>query len=290
MEEGYRARVPADVDQGEKIIGGFTGRQVAILAVAAAVLWLAYLATRAFVPLTVFGAGAAPVVVIALVLALGRRDGLPLDRLLVAAVRQRLRPRRLVAAPDGVQPPPTWVHADPGPLPAPLKLPAHAISNDGVVDLGPDGMAVVVACSTVNFSLATPDEQDAAISAFAAVLHALSVPVQVLVRAERLDLAPFITRLREAAPTLPDPALEDAAREHAAYLAGLAGRRDLLHRSVRLVVRDPRGSRISVTRAAKEAVRGLAACGVGASVLDGPAAYAVLADACSPDLRAGVEP
>ena len=292
MDEGCRARVPADIEQGDRIIGNFTGRQVAILAVTTAGLWLVYLATRAFVPLTVFAAGAAPIAVVAFVLALGRRDGLPLDAFVFAAIRQHRRPRRLVTAPEGVQPLPSWVDGSVGggrvagcgggPLPSPLKLPAHAVKPDGVIGLGPDGAAVIVACSTVNFSLATPDEQDATIGAFAAVLHALSMPAHVLVRAERVSLAPFITRLAEAAPGLPDPELENAAREHAAFLTGLAARRDLLYRTVLLVLRDPRGGRLAVMRAADEAVRALAACGVTARIADGPAAAALLAGACEP--------
>jgi hypothetical protein len=45
----------------------------------------------------------------ALALAVGRRDGLSLDRLLAAALHQARSPRRLVPAPEGVAPPPGWI-------------------------------------------------------------------------------------------------------------------------------------------------------------------------------------
>ena len=63
--------------------------------------------------------------------------------------------------------------------------------------------------------------------------------MQVLVRAERLDLSGQIAELREQAGGLPHPALEQAAREHADYLDQLGRATDLLRRQVLLVLREP---------------------------------------------------
>src|SRR6266700_3212461 len=98
-DEQFAVRIPADVDREDRLLADLTARQVAILATAAAVLWLAFMATRHLVPPAVF-AGAA---------ALGRRDGLSLDRLALAAVHQARGPRRLVPAPEGIHPPPHWI-------------------------------------------------------------------------------------------------------------------------------------------------------------------------------------
>src|SRR5262249_31704190 len=70
-------------------------------------------------------------------------------------------------------------------------------------------------------------------------LLSLTAPVQILIRAERLQLSEQITALREHAASLPHPALEAAAREHADYLAHLADGYDLLRRQVLLVLRAP---------------------------------------------------
>ena len=42
--------------------------------------------------------------------------------------------------------------------------------------------------------------------------------MQILVRAGRADLSAAVAALRDAAPALPHPALEQAALEHAAFL------------------------------------------------------------------------
>lgn len=287
-DEQLTVSIPADIERPDKILAGLTARQVAILATASAVLWLIFLAVRRVIPGLVFAGAAAPFAVLTLAVVLGNRDGLTLDRLAVAALRQVRGPRRLVTAPEGVTPPPRWVGAAAGPLPAPLRLPARAIRADGVADLGPEGAAVLVACSTVSFALATPAEQEAMVGVLARWLNSLTGPAQVMIRAERVDLGPAIERLEHAAPSLPHPALEEAALEHAAFLADVAASRDLLFRQVLVVMREPAPGAGRDTAAARALRRGeataraLAAAGIAARVLDGTEAAAAVAAACDP--------
>ena len=290
MSEGLRGstRIPADVERPDKILAGLTARQVALLAGVLVTLLLIFLAVRHHVSAPVYAATAAPLAAVAIGVVLGARDGLSLDRLAVAALRQSRAPRRLVTAPEGVMPPPTWASAGPPALPAPLRLPAQRVSPDGTIDLGSDGVAVMLECSTVSFALSTAGEQEAMTGVFARWLNSLTGPAQILIRAERIDLTAAIARLQDAAPALPHQALEDAALEHAAFLAELAASRDLLRRQVLVVIREPayRGradaAAARALRRGDEAARTLAAAGVQASVLDGYQAAAVIAAACDP--------
>jgi hypothetical protein len=257
----YAVRIPADVDMADKVIGPLTARQLAILAVTGLVLYTGWTTTRAVLPLAVFLALAIPVGVSAAVIALGQRDGISMDRLLLAAIRQRMGPRHRVAAPEGVRPAPEWLTSQtattstsrtaskgkskaPAPeqiSPSALRLPAEAVTDTGVVDLGTDGLAVVAVASTVNFALRTPSEQESLAASFGRYLHSLTAPVQVLVRTERLDLSGQIAELRARAGGLPHPALEAAAIEHADYLVQLGEQTDLLRRQVLLILREPIG-------------------------------------------------
>ena len=276
-------RIPADVDREDRLLGDLTARQVAILAVAAASLWLAWLATRTLMPLAAFAGAAAPAALAVVMLALGRRDGLPLDRLAAAALRQARSPRRMVPAPEGVHPPPRWltrtVTAQALPLPAPLRLPVTAMSTEGPLSLGDDAVAIAAA-STVNFALRTPAEQQALTAAFGRWLNSLQCPVQILVRAHRIDLTEVICSLRGHAPSLPHPALEAAALGHAAFLEDLAASRDLLARQVLIAVREPTPAQAA--RRIAGAARALAAADVAVGALDGPQAASVLASCCDP--------
>ena len=287
-ELGGSARIPADVERPDKILAGLTARQVTILAVVGAVLLLIFLAVRHLVSAAVYAASVAPVAALAAGVVLGSRDGLSLDRFAMTALRQSRAPRRLVTAPEGVTPPPAWAPAGPSALPAPLCLPGQRVSPDGTIDLGSDGVAVVLECSTVSFALSTPGEQEAMTGVFGRLLNSLTGPVQILIRAERIDLTAAIARLEDAAPALPHQALEDAALEHAAFLAELAATRDLLRRQVLVVVREPAfraradAAAARALRRGEEAARTLAAAGVQASVLDGYQAATVIAAACDP--------
>ena len=230
--------IPSDVERPDKILAGLTARQVAIAAVAAAVIWAGFQATRHVMPLPAFAALASPVGLAAAALVIGERDGLPLDRLLMAAWRQRRAPRRLVTAPEGIPAPPAWT-APPGPQPPPPAVLAplwRHVAPDGVIGLGSAGAAAVAAVSTVNFALRSPDEQDALAAAYGRWLNSLTGPVQILVRAGRADLSAAVAALRDAAPALPHPALEQAALEHAGFLEGLAAERDVLTRQALLIV------------------------------------------------------
>jgi hypothetical protein len=242
-------RIPADVDRDDTVVANLTAHQLAVLAGAGAVLYVLWTLTQNLVPVPVFLVGAVPLGGAAAFVALGHRDGIPLDRLLLAALRQRLAPALRVASPEGTGSAPAWLTAraagkgtltgERAAAAAPLGLPVRGVSTAGVIDLGSDGLGAIAVCGTVNFALRTPTEQEALVAAFARYLHSLTAPVQLLVRAERLDLGAQITELHTAAPGLPHPALEAAAHEHAEHLAHLADSSVLLRRQVLLILREP---------------------------------------------------
>src|SRR5438067_2485772 len=263
-EAPMRARIPANVEKKDVILFGFTFRQVVILTVAALIVYAAWTALARVVHPLVF---------------------------LVDAIRHRRSPHRLVPADGPITPAPAWVSTTGGrgdklPLPAPLRLPAKGITPDGLVDLGADGTTALVAASTVAFGLRTPGEQNGLVAGFGRWLNSLDAPVQILVRAERVDLTTVADRIADLAPSLPHPALEAAALSHVAFLDDLAAQRELLHRQVTIAVRDRRGPGHTLHRAA-EAVRALAACEVDAAVLDGYDAAGAVAASLSPTGTAG---
>ena len=160
-----------------------------------------------------------------------------------------------------------------------------------MIGLGDGGAAVAAAVSTVNLALRTPAEQDALTAAYGRWLNSLTGPVQILIRADHADLTAAITDLEDTAPALPDPALEAAALDHAAFLTDLAAGRDLLTRQALLVTREPRrtgppaarnGGGLRAAQRTAEAARLLSAAGLTVSALDGGQITALLAAAADP--------
>jgi hypothetical protein len=287
-----RASIPADIDAQDKIVWGLTFRQLAILAAAAAAvygLWRA--AGRALPPAALLAAGL-PLLAAAAAVALGRRDGRPLDAWLASALAMRRVPR--AQAPGGPGDPAAAGlarTADRPPVPAPLRLPADAISPTGLLRLpggaaGPSKSsksstaAAVVAAGTVNLGLRTAGEQTALLDGFARWLNSLTAPAQITVCTARIDLRPHAEAIRAAAPLLPHPALERSAADHADFLEDLAAARDPLRRHVLVTVRAD-GDALAARRG-EDTARALAALGVHTRMLDGPAVTAALAAAVDP--------
>ena len=80
------ARIPADVEMPDKILANLTVRQVAILAGTGLLAAWVYLIAGTRLPVPLLAAIVLPVIACGCVLALGRRDGLGLDRLAVHAL------------------------------------------------------------------------------------------------------------------------------------------------------------------------------------------------------------
>lgn len=282
--DGVKARMPADVDAPDRVLYGLTFRQLAILAVAAVVIYRMWRALDGVLPapavlaVTVVAAGCA------FGLAVGRRDGLPLDVWLLAAVRHTQAPKALIAAsadPGGV---PEWVEVPTQtrvPLPAPLRLPVDAIDDGGQITT-PAGQVAVVAATSVNLALRTPAEQAALIEVFGRWLNSLSTPTQIVVSAQPVDLASHARDITRTAARLPHPALRAACADHAAFLTDLAEQRDPLRRQILIAVRAAERGGHAARRRAEQTARALPGLGVSTRLLDGAAVTAALAACADP--------
>jgi hypothetical protein len=267
-----RAAVPADIAAPDRIAFGLTFRQLAIIGTVGGVCWLVYRTVGGLLPTVVWLVVALPVAAATVVLALGRRDGLPLDAWLRHGLTLTRTRRPLV---PGRPRPATAEVAGRPPVPAPLRPLVTTISPAGV--LTSDGSdKVLLACGTTDIGLRTAAEQAALLDGFGRFLNGLAGPAQLVVAARRHDLSPYADALADAANRLPDPALRNAAADHATFLRDLNTTREPLHRQVLAVV--PAGS----TGSGEAAARVLTGLGVTAAVLDGPAVTAALAAAMDP--------
>ncbi|MGI5165633.1 PrgI family protein [Spirillospora sp. CA-253888] len=295
------ARIPADIDQPDKILYGLTVRQTLILAATGLVCAGLYALAEPWLPLPVIAGLLLPVVAFGAVVAVARRDGLSLDRLALSALLHIRTARERVPAGVQVTPPPAWCRMR-GKLPAPLRLPVRAVREDGVMELAGGEAAVLVQAATISFGLRTASEQGALVAGFGRWLNSLETPVQILIQTRTVDLSGLADHFTASASGLPDPALEAAALDHAAYLDQVNATYPLLTRQVLLVVRDAappasvslawlpgrqrraarQGGAVVVQRRAAEAVTALASLGITAHVLDATACTTALAQALNP--------
>ncbi|KAB1102822.1 PrgI family protein [Micromonospora aurantiaca] len=270
-EAAPHAVVPANVNEPDRVAFGLTFRQLGIIGGVGLAAAGVYRSFGHLLPRPVWLAGGAVVFAVAVVVALGRRDGLPLDAWLRHAFTLSHSPRVLT---------PGTARAVPGAavegkpvVPALLRSPVTAVSPAGVLtSAGSD--KVVIACGTTNIHLRTGGEQGALLDGFGRFLNGLTGPAQIIVAAQRHDLAAHASAVADNARRLPHRALQAAAEDHAAFLLELDGERDPLRRQVLAVVTG--------ARAGDTAVRALSGLGVHAAVLDGSAVCAALAGAVDP--------
>src|SRR5262249_3342951 len=207
-----------------------------------------------------------------------------------AAIMHRRTPKRQVAAPDGVPAAPAWAPAavpnPPAKQPQPslLRLPAQAITDSRGIDLRGGMAATMGPAPTTHTHPATGEEQYALLGPYARWLSSLTGPVQVAGSAQRVDLSGHAQRIADTATTLADPALAAAALDYGDFLLDIAVERDPLWRTVTIACTagGGKGAAAEAMRRGEYTAGALAALGVEARVLDGPAAAAGLAAAGGP--------
>jgi hypothetical protein len=268
----YRARIPADIGTPDKIAWGLTFRQLAIIGTVAGAGWLLYTNFGPLLPPMAWMIAAIPVAGVTVFVALGRRDGLPLDLWLRHGFALRRVPT--LQTPGTVcAGQPLLDTAAPPKVPAPLRTAATSIAADGTLTV--DGTArSVIACGTTNVALRTGQEQGALLAGYGRWLNALNGPAQIVVAAQRHDLTPYAQAVVDTTARLPNEALRAAADDYAAFLLDLDQTRQPLRRQVLAVV--PAGPIREAT------VRAFGALGVSADPLDGGAVTAALASAVDP--------
>ncbi|MEU5908451.1 PrgI family protein [Micromonospora sp. NPDC047467] len=265
-----RAVVPANVNEPDRIAFGLTFRQLGIIGGAGLVGLGVYDTFGHLLPQAVWIVAGALVFAVAVMVALGRRDGLPLDVWLRHGFALSSRPNTL--APGSARTSAVAVVAGNPSLPAPLRSPATALSPTGVLTSEGSGK-VLIACGTTNIHLRTGGEQGALLEGFGRFLNSLTGPAQIVVAAQRHDLTVYAQAVVDHAPRLPHPALQAAADDYAEFLLDLDSQRDPLRRQVVIVTGE---------LGADAGVRALSGLGVEAALLDGPAVASALAGAVDP--------
>ena len=277
-------RLPADVELEDRLAFGLTARQLLLLFATALTAYGGYAFAATLMPLPLAVAAAAPLALAGTLLALGRFESLPADRLALAALAHLRAPRRRVLAPTGLPAPLRGLPAPP--RLAPLALPVRAILRSGVVELEGGSSCLLLRAGGTGFVLRSEEEQAALVEAFGRFLNALAEPVEIVVRSEPVELAPLLARLQEQADVLPVAALAEAARSHLRFLAELAAREGVRRREILLVLstraREKQNTQLELTRRAGEAQELLRAAGVELRPLDGDQAAALLARALDP--------
>jgi hypothetical protein len=108
--------------------------------------------------------------------------------------------------------------------------------DDGAVRLAGPLYRAVLEVSGASASLDDDVRREGVLAGYATFLNGLNFPIQVLVRSVPVDLARYLSGIEDRARTEPADELAALARDHVAFVQGLARQRTLLERRLYLVI------------------------------------------------------
>jgi hypothetical protein len=276
-------KVPSDIDVADRILWGLTARQLVILGVTCISCWGLYLPLARLPYLAAPMAGIVAAAGISVTFA--RPDGLMAERWLLEALRHVMTPRRRVLAPEGLPDVPPWAKTR-EPVAA-MEMPLAGVTKAGVLELTTGVFSLACRASALNLTLRSESERVALVEGLGRFLNSVDSSLSFVVRAERSDVRDHIEAIEQSASGLPHPALEQAARSHAAYLSSLAERRDVLRREVYLLLttraEDEDDASVRLHARADEAGALLRGLGIRLTPLAGDEAARLVARACDPE-------
>jgi len=279
-----RVRLPADTELDDKLAFGLTARQLTVLGASGLAAYCLFSLAKTVLPPPAAVATGVPAVVVGVLLALGRRHGLPADRFALAATRFFARPRLRLLAPEGI---PAPLPAAPArPAMAALDLPVRAVFGSGLVELTTGGFCLLLRASATGFALRSEEEQQALVEAFGRFLNGLTDPIQISVHSQPVDLNGWASRLEQSIPAGASGLLRSAAAAHARFVAELGSHAEVRRREIVLVLntrtRERTEAKTTLERRASEAVDLLHSAGVELRRLSGEETAPLLARTLDP--------
>ena len=108
--------------------------------------------------------------------------------------------------------------------------------RDGVVVMKDGTLRRVLLVSSINFYLKNPDEQDAIIAAYVSFLNSLESPVQFVIQSRKLNVDPYLDKLRKKEEEHTSELLKSQTAEYRDFIQQLINLGDIMERRYFVVV------------------------------------------------------
>jgi hypothetical protein len=108
--------------------------------------------------------------------------------------------------------------------------------KDSVIVLREKQMRAVIAVSSANFALKSSEEQDMIIGQFQGLLNSLSFPVQILVQSRKLDLSPYIDKLKQLEDKQMNDLLRIKMQEYIEYIREMLNEVNIMNKEFYVII------------------------------------------------------
>jgi hypothetical protein len=108
--------------------------------------------------------------------------------------------------------------------------------RDGLVVMNDGSFRAVIACKSINFDLMSDREREGVEYSYQSFLNSLYFPVQIFIRSQRVDIAPYIERLDKVRRSQDNMLLGVLMDDYINFIAALAEETNIMDKSFFVVV------------------------------------------------------
>jgi hypothetical protein len=142
-------------------------------------------------------------------------------------------PQQQYTAPPRTQPAAPQQHAAPNSTQNMLQI---AEIRDGVVVMNDGSFRSVVMVKSINFDLMSPQEQEGVEYSYQNFLNSLYFPIQIFVRSQKVDLAPYLTRLDKIRAEHDNMLLALLMEDYIDYMTALSQQTNIMDKKFYIVI------------------------------------------------------
>lgn len=108
--------------------------------------------------------------------------------------------------------------------------------REGMVIMRDGSFRAVVACKSINFDLMSAREREGVEYSYQSFLNALTFPIQILVRSQRVDIEPYLSKLADIQVAQDNMLLGDLMEDYINFIDSLSRSANIMDKSFFIVI------------------------------------------------------
>jgi len=108
--------------------------------------------------------------------------------------------------------------------------------KDGIVILKTGQYRIILEVAAVNFSLKSEEEQNSLVMQYQGFINSLHFPIQIVVRSNKLDLSPYINRIKKIATEQKNDLIKMQTEDYADFVGQLINLANIMKKSFYVIV------------------------------------------------------
>ena len=108
--------------------------------------------------------------------------------------------------------------------------------RDGMIIMSDGGFRAVVACESINFDLMSNREREGVEYSYQDFLNSLMFPIQIYIRSQRVDIAPYLDRLDDTRKSQENMLINVLMADYINFIDGLAQDANIMEKSFYIII------------------------------------------------------